>query len=1492
MKRPAFKATVLALVASVAGAGWLAARETGQDPNQALAAPASAVAQTGLLPVFGVAVDIDTTQVDGSAFPSTLPNFGVGDGLQSLWDTYLHACGFNTLRFKLDVRDPDGSESVRLANLCLWAKQTGVRLVPVLIGSNQGEPLLIDFAAQSAKFVGAVAARFKGGDEAQLDAYGQILAYQLEVPLNHPANHGVPDEITIGEIKTAARSIREAETAAFEGLQIASTPMIVPASFDAELVKVGAIVGAQLTDEAYQQAYARLVEYTGSYADAPEVGLVSVEWFPGSVTPEAVERLPEFVRAMSADLQGKMLVLATGYSSAFVPEGDQARYYALALGNLADYRAGEGVDCPFIGVLWNTALDTGASNLAPPSENTVADMAGWDWASKAGEVAQMWTDPSKGSPELQWWEQKVEGGYGLVGVDAEGGQLEPKQAFEALTEAQTAIAEAAVTTGATETADQLAQAQMEQYYGQTQGGGGGGGGLGSTGNSIVNDLKNTLQQALNDIVGAYVQKVKDKILGVAQGIAGTGDQGYGGYGGYGGYTDTSGYGGGYGYDTGGTTGGGGGGGGGGAAGADLKIEGTVNPPANAAVGATSSISVSMFNAGTADAYNATAYLVDSQGYGLGQSSPTTVTPGGVGYATIQWDPYEAGNVTGAKILLYCDNELNPADNEQAMPTIPVAAAPNQGGGGGGEGGGGGQGGGGGGLGIGQISPGLLQAIKKQISPGFPEIGTVQIGSGVLLGLIKDPPELSSGEQDPARQPSRLRFLAKKALPLTVPVTNKFLKPIESLSAACYVNGKQVAAKQIGTLLPGSRRTILFSEWTPPSKGTYTFELRLQCLGTTRKVLRATISGPVMVEEEDKIESFVRPGLNLTPPRPTTRMVAPLAPSIGAVVGRPTVRVALPTGLKLQLTPDDVRLTPFPAAAGTPMQFSVNIQNLGTDPARDAKVEVFVDDVALGGATVDVMAGRPASAGGFKPWTAVAGRHVARAVVTAGGSRVEASRPFEIREALTRPSLVRTPVRIVPPSTGLRGAAAALPARIALTPLDIHFDPPMLAPGTEADISVNVRNLGGSPAQGVQVEAFADRTSLGTKTLNLPPGGSGVARGFDTWKAPEGSHSIRVVATLGSQKQEATKAVMVGTLRITRPPLTVPVRTIPSRTTLTRPMPSLVSIAANPDAPKAGDKVQFAVAVRNTGREDVSAVKVEFFVDADKVGEQTVRSIRGGATARVEGFPQWTAAAGRHTLRAVATVGLARTFSTQVLDVAGGRIGIRTPVLFTPDLAPTITTTPAAPKVGDPVTVMVRIQNAGRGAAKGARLTATVVNEADGKPLAGPPPATFDIAPGQTTTWTFRVQAPGVSRAKVTVVASVAGDANARNNAATQSIAFAPGRIPIQLPPSVDLGVQLSVLGRGVKAGDRLSFAVTVNNASDADAKGVRLVLAVTTDTGAALRVPVPAPFDVAAKQSSVQRFTIVVPACSSLNFAATVQYVGDRNARNNQARATVPVGRG
>src|SRR5688500_12613799 len=123
---------------------------------------ASAISGSGLLPVYGVDLTID---------------HGADDALAKAFAP-LAPLGVGAVRFGVDVRD--GAAPGRVAQLCVWAAEKGVKLVPVLTGAKEGEAVGPAFAAQSAGFVTALFQTLGGMQPSRADAYQQILAFQIE----------------------------------------------------------------------------------------------------------------------------------------------------------------------------------------------------------------------------------------------------------------------------------------------------------------------------------------------------------------------------------------------------------------------------------------------------------------------------------------------------------------------------------------------------------------------------------------------------------------------------------------------------------------------------------------------------------------------------------------------------------------------------------------------------------------------------------------------------------------------------------------------------------------------------------------------------------------------------------------------------------------------------------------------------------------------------------------------------------------------------------------------------------------------------------------------------------------------------------------------------------------------------------------------------------------------------------------------------------------
>jgi hypothetical protein len=391
------------------------AQSPGQQTNQ------QAISQTGLLPVYGVDLDFDPSWVDKAEFPpnsTAYPHYGTNSVLRTVWDA-LKPLGFNAIRFPVDVRD-DKSAVNQIANLCVWAQNSGAHLIPVLTGSDPGQAPAPQYPAQAARVVSQIVATLQKGGTQNLQTYTQILCYQIENELNHAGLHGPGSTQSSGQLLlAAAAAVRAAEQNALTGLGLNATPLAINASFDYELVNGGAIAGATLGDAAYSKAYDSMKQFLGALAASASVDAVAVDWFPGSISAGSVDRFPVLLHSLESDLAGKQIVLTTGFSTGFHSAEEQKNFYALAFANLADYRAHEGVSSPFAGLFFHGALNGADANPSPPSPDLAASVGAWDWPARSAELKRMWSGQGT-SDALAWWLKKVTNNMGLASLSLDG----------------------------------------------------------------------------------------------------------------------------------------------------------------------------------------------------------------------------------------------------------------------------------------------------------------------------------------------------------------------------------------------------------------------------------------------------------------------------------------------------------------------------------------------------------------------------------------------------------------------------------------------------------------------------------------------------------------------------------------------------------------------------------------------------------------------------------------------------------------------------------------------------------------------------------------------------------------------------------------------------------------------------------------------------------------------------------------------------------------
>jgi hypothetical protein len=1168
-------------------------------PAASPATEASPVTATGLLPVFGVAVDLDAT--------GGKPEQAVSS-LQKLWDQYLKAAGFNVIQIPVDVRELGDRGAGRLAKLCVWAKSKNVRLAPILVGAPLGQPLPDDYADK----VGTFAAKTIElvGKEGDPQAYAQIMLYQVERPLNHPANHGPMDAAKAASMMAKVMDkLRAAEQTGLAGSSLQATPVLADASFDYELIRVGAIAHVAITDEAYQQAYASLHTYLGAVLGAAPVDVIEVEWFPGSYSSEGVERMPDLVGKLQADFPGKLIIVGTGFSTAAGAEADQSRYYTQAFNNLSDLRTNQGVESSLAGILWRTALDRPGGEPPPPSPRTQEAMSSWNWSDKAAEVTRMWNEPGADSKEMTWWLGHVESHFGLLASGKDASKTgEPKMSYQLLARLKTSLAAAAEATGAGDIAKEIE-------------GAGAGKGIGSA-------VKERLQSALFGMLDALVAKTAESLV----------------------------------------SGGGSGGGSDGGAPpppptptpanlANLQINQIGEIPAMPKMGVLTPFPVTIFNAGTAPARNVVLYLREGTS-DLASTNPTTLSPGAETTIEVDWTPAHSGNFHDVAFVAYCDNEGDAGNNQAPVGDVPVESS-----GGDGTGGTGGHRGGLGGL---IFNPGALGGIKGSLqtstSPGFVQISAIRsmtpmsgktpmalmIGGAPSGGSPGTSMRITTGSPAPGGTSgitpiSRTTSTGLEPMSLAFSISNPFSHNFTRVSAALKIDGKLIATRDLGTLLPAQRRTVTFALWTPPHAGTFPVNIDLSGVGPTGRALTSSARDELVVGAPSSPPIATRsltisgstpgstpPGGIATRSLPTTRLITPLMISGGTPLARTfqprpvyAVRGFGMMGVTLfGLTANSLLLDPFPALIGKDVTMTVRLFNSERTAAHKVKVEGFVDEEKVGETTVDLPIARSVDVKGFKAWKAKPGRHSFRAVVNDGSRQANAIKPIDVRPPGA--GIGAGGVAALIGRGGFAGSKLTLGSKLAMASTDIRLNPLVPTVGSDVTISVRVQNVGPTDVQRAHAELFVDGVRLGEDNADIAAGKDAVLSSFPHWKPTAGNHTLLCRASSGSQVVSATRDVSVSATALLVKGL--PMATTTFKTgfaTLLTAKPDLQilpgDIIFTPSMPRPGTAVTISITVRNVGAAAANGGTVLCILSAD--GSEVTRSQ----------FPAALAAGGSTTL---------------------------------------------------------------------------------------------------------------------------------------------------------------------------------------------------------------------------------------------------------------------
>jgi hypothetical protein len=390
------------------------AQQIALSAPQTMSQASLSMSQSGLLPIFAVDMEFDRSWIDGSDVPSKLPQYshsGVNDTFQQAWGV-LRAGGFSTIRFPLDIGDPQAT--TRLSNLCLWGKTNNVSLIPILkiAGDNPQDNAL---AAATSAFAAAIVSRLRTAQ--QLTDYAQISYYEIEDAMNHAGLHpNLTPERAAQILLTAADALRKSESQALQGSGMQATPIMISASFDYELIRQNGIAGVTLDPGAVQKAQAALKEFLSPFSKA-NIESFNVEWFPSSISSGEVNQFPVLLRELRTAFPDKQLTLTTGFSSAFHTADQQSLFLAMTVTNLAGFRSSDGVNSHFLGPIFRQAFSGPNADNKPPEG--IGDPTQWNWTEKCQQLTKMWSQGTK-SEDLAWWLNKVQDNMGLLSLQPNG----------------------------------------------------------------------------------------------------------------------------------------------------------------------------------------------------------------------------------------------------------------------------------------------------------------------------------------------------------------------------------------------------------------------------------------------------------------------------------------------------------------------------------------------------------------------------------------------------------------------------------------------------------------------------------------------------------------------------------------------------------------------------------------------------------------------------------------------------------------------------------------------------------------------------------------------------------------------------------------------------------------------------------------------------------------------------------------------------------------
>lgn len=324
---------------------------------------------------------------------------------------------------------------------------------------------------------------------------------------------------------------------------------------------------------------------------------------------------------------------------------------------------------------------------------------------------------------------------------------------------------------------------------------------------------------------------------------------------------------------------------------------------------------------------------------------------------------------------------------------------------------------------------------------------------------------------------------------------------------------------------------------------------------------------------------------------------PTVPAVALLLAAPLVLVvpqAEGQVLAPDLVPTALATDPGTPEPGAPTTFEVTVQNQGLAPADTFDVAFFLNGEPFGEEkTVEALSPGGQVVVESDIWTTEAGNHTLRAVVDVNDDVQELN---EDNNAIEEDLEVGADLRVT----------------------DLVWAPEEPRDGQDVRLTGTLENRGPRSTDGpFRVRFLVDGTQIGRDepVTRLDPGDS-VEVESAAWNATTGTHTVRVIADVDDEVAESNE---------TNNDRSETLDVLP-------PSADLVPVALEPEPsrPEPGEAVVFEATVENQGGEDAGRFEVRFLVNGEPLGEDRVvlTGLAPGERQTLESDP-WEAEVGDH-----------------------------------------------------------------------------------------------------------------------------------------------------------------------------------------------------------------------------------------------------------------------